>query len=221
MVVIRTNFNGNPNLGVYAIATDKYVLVRFDLHQKTLEKLGDIFKVPILKVKIADSPIIGVFAVGNSNGILVPYFTSDSEIEILKKELGVVVERVPSRMTALGNIILANDKGVVAHPGIERKAIKVIEDVLDVEVVCGKIYRLPLVGSMSVATNKGAIVHPMASDEELEWLSSVLKVPVDIGTVNHGGPFVGAGMIANSYGAATGLPTTGPELLRIERALDI
>jgi len=221
LVVIRTNFNGNPNLGVYAIATDKYVLVRFDLHQKTLEKLGDIFKVPILKVKIADSPIIGVFAVGNSNGILVPYFTSDSEIEILKKELGVVVERVPSRMTALGNIILANDKGVVAHPGIERKAIKVIEDVLDVEVVCGKIYRLPLVGSMSVATNKGAIVHPMASDEELEWLSSVLKVPVDIGTVNHGGPFVGAGMIANSYGAATGLPTTGPELLRIERALDI
>ena len=221
MVVIRTNFNGNPNLGVYAIATDKYVLVRFDLHQKTLEKLGDIFKVPILKVKIADSPIIGVFAVGNSNGILVPYFTSDSEIEILKKELGVVVERVPSKMTALGNIILANDKGVVAHPGIERKAIKVIEDVLDVEVVCGKIYRLPLVGSMSVATNKGAIVHPMASDEELEWLSSVLKVPVDIGTVNHGGPFVGAGMIANSYGAATGLPTTGPELLRIERALDI
>jgi len=221
LVVIRTNFNGNPNLGVYAIATDKYVLVRFDLHQKTLEKLGDIFKVPILKVKIADSPIIGVFAVGNSNGILVPYFTSDSEIEILKKELGVVVERVPSKMTALGNIILANDKGVVAHPGIERKAIKVIEDVLDVEVVCGKIYRLPLVGSMSVATNKGAIVHPMASDEELEWLSSVLKVPVDIGTVNHGGPFVGAGMIANSYGAATGLPTTGPELLRIERALDI
>ncbi len=221
MVIVRINFNGNPNLGVYAIATDKYVLVRFDLHQKTLEKLEDVFKVPILKAKIADSPIIGVFAVGNSNGILVPYFTLDSEINFLKKELGVVVERVPSKMTALGNIILANDKGVVAHPGIERKAIKVIEDVLDVEVVCGKIYRLPLVGSMSVATNKGAIVHPMASDEELEWLSSVLKVPVDIGTVNHGGPFVGAGMIANSYGAATGLPTTGPELLRIERALDV
>lgn len=221
MVVIRTNFNGNPNLGVYAIATDKYVLVRFDLHQKTVEKLEDVFKVPVLKAKIADSPIIGVFAVGNSNGILVPYFTLDSEIKFLKEELGVVIERVPSKITALGNIILANDKGVVAHPGTERKAIKVIEDVLDIEVVCGKIYRLPLVGSMSVATNKGAIVHPMASDEELEWLSSVLKVPVDIGTVNHGGPFVGAGMIANSHGAATGLPTTGPELLRIERALDV
>jgi len=221
LVVIRVNFNGNPNLGVYAIATDKYVLVRFDLYQKTLNKLKDTFKVPVLKTKIAESPIIGVFAVGNSNGILVPYFTLESEINTLKKELGVIVEKVPSKMTALGNIILANDKGAVAHPELERKAIKVIEDVLDVEVVCGKIYRLPLVGSMSVATNKGAIVHPMASDEELGWLSSVLKVPVDIGTVNHGSPFVGAGMIANSYGAATGLPTTGPELLRIERALEV
>lgn len=221
MVVIRTNFNGNPNLGVYAIATDKYVLVRFDLYQKTLDKLKETFKVPVLRTKIAESPIIGIFAVGNSNGILVPYFTLDSEIKMLKEELDIIVERVPSKMTALGNIILANDKGAIAHPGLERKAIKVIEDVLDVEVVCGKIYRLPLVGSMSVATNKGAIVHPMASDEELEWLSSVLKVPVDIGTVNHGSPFVGAGMIANSYGAATGLPTTGPELLRIERALEI
>lgn len=221
MVVIRVNFNGNPNLGVYAIATDKYVLVRFDLYQKTLNKLKDTFKTPVLKTKIAESSIIGVFAVGNSNGILVPYFTLESEINTLKKELGVIVEKVPSKMTALGNIILANDKGAVAHPELERKAIKVIEDVLDVEVVCGKIYRLPLVGSMSVATNKGAIVHPMASDEELGWLSSVLKVPVDIGTVNHGSPFVGAGMIANSHGAATGLPTTGPELLRIERALEV
>lgn len=221
MVVIRVNFNGNPNLGVYAIATDKYVLVRFDLYQKTLNRLKDTFKTPVLKTKIAESSIIGVFAVGNSNGILVPYFTLESEINTLKKELGVIVEKVPSKMTALGNIILANDKGAVAHPELERKAIKVIEDVLDVEVVCGKIYRLPLVGSMSVATNKGAIVHPMASDEELGWLSSVLKVPVDIGTVNHGSPFVGAGMIANSHGAATGLPTTGPELLRIERALEV
>lgn len=221
MVVIRTNFNGNPNLGVYAVATDKYVLVRFDLYKKTLDKLKNTFKVPVLRIKIAESPIIGIFAVGNSNGILVPYFTLDSEIKMLKEEIDVNVEKVPSRMTALGNIILANDKGAIAHPGLERKALKVIEDVLDVEVVCGKIYRLPLVGSMGVATNKGAIVHPMASDEELEWLSSIIKVPVDIGTVNHGSPFVGAGMIANSYGAATGLLTTGPELLRIERALEV
>lgn len=46
-------------------------------------------------------------------------------------------------------------------------------------------------------------------------------MPVSIGTVNHGVPYVGAGMVANGKGAIMGSKTTGIEMGRIEDALDL
>ena len=40
-----------------------------------------------------------------------------------------------------------------------------------------------------------------------------------IGTVNHGSPVIGSGLIANSKGAIIGNQTTGIEMGRIEEAL--
>ena len=48
----------------------------------------------------------------------------------------------------------------------------------------------------------------------------IFKVKVITGTVNHGVPLIGSGLIANSYGAIVGNITTGIELGRIEEALN-
>ena len=42
-----------------------------------------------------------------------------------------------------------------------------------------------------------------------------------IGTINHGVPFIGSGLVANSKGALVGDLTTGIELGRIEEALNL
>ena len=65
-------------------------------------------------------------------------------------------------------------------------------------------------------------MHPLADDEELEWIKDVLKIDcIGRGTANKGVTSVGACIIANSKGAIVGGDTTGPELLRIEDALDL
>jgi translation initiation factor 6 len=92
---------------------------------------------------------------------------------------------------------------------------------LDVPVDRGTLAGLKTVGSAAVATNKGVLCHPKTSDGELDLLEKLLKVEADIGTVNHGAPFIGAGVLANSKGAAAGRLTTGPELNRIENALNL
>jgi len=51
-------------------------------------------------------------------------------------------------------------------------------------------------------------------------LEELFELPVDVGTVNLGSPLVGSGLLANSYGYLAGDETTGPELGRIEDALD-
>jgi translation initiation factor 6 len=58
-------------------------------------------------------------------------------------------------------------------------------------------------------------------DSERKVLEEVFKVPVDVGTVNCGIPYVGTGLIANSYAAVAGAMTTGPETVIIENALDL
>jgi len=223
LAIIRIDINGNVNIGVFAVATDKFVLVRFDAEEKIVESLERTLDVPVIKAKIGDSTLIGVLVSANSKGILVPYYASDDEIRQLHEKLGgdVNIERLPSKLTALGNLILTNDKHAIVHPEFDFKAIRIIADVLDVEVLRRENYTIPLVGSCGVATNKGILLNPMFSDEEIEWISSIFKVPIGIGTVNHGMPFVGAGMIANSKGAAVGLNTTYHEMVRISETLGV
>jgi len=107
----------------------------------------------------------------------------------------------------------------LVHPDIKDKSIKNIEDVLDVPVTRGTIAGLKTVGMSAVVTAKGLLCHPKTSYEELRVLEKVFGVPVMIGTINHGSPVIGSGLVANSKGAIIGSLTTGIEMGRIEEAL--
>ena len=97
--------------------------------------------------------------------------------------------------------------------------MKQIEKVLQVPLHKGTIAGLKTVGMAAVATNKGVLCHPLVTEEEKRMLSSVFQVPVMIGTVNHGVPLIGSGLIANGKGFVVGSLTTGIEMGRIEEAL--
>ena len=71
----------------------------------------------------------------------------------------------------------------------------------------------------AVVTNKGLLCHPKTTDDEINHLKKVFKVDVMIGTINHGVPAIGSGLIANTKGAVVGSLTTGIEMGRIEEAL--
>ena len=129
------------------------------------------------------------------------------------------VKRIPDRLTAVGNIILANDHGALVNPLLSDESINVISETLDVDVVRGSIAKFKINGSVAVATNNGVLVHPSATSEEIKFLEKVMKVPADVGTVNQGTRLVGACTVANSNGVLVGNKTTGPEMARIEESL--
>ncbi len=224
MHIERLDFENSPYLGVYGLATDRVVLVREGLNESRLEVLREVLKVPIIETSVMKSRIVGIFAAGNSNAILVPWYVWDSELEHIKhqfEEFGIdmVVEPFRSTLTALGNLILANDKAALASAKFTREDAKRLEDALGVEVERGMIGDYHAVGSAGIVTNRGGLVHPEATDEELEWLRDLFKVNVYVGTANMGVPFVGSCMLANSHGVVVGHATTGPEIVKIEEAL--
>ena len=213
---------GSASIGVYSLATEEVAIVPPMVSKAKANRLGECLKTDVVRTTIGKSVLIGALAGANSNGIVLPHYVVDEEVDAIRsvaRDINVAV--METRRTAYGNIVLANDKGAVVDPRLRDEDLTRISDSLGVEVACGEIAGLPYVGSLATATNKGVLAHPLLKEEEQRRLKDVLKVPVDLGTVNCGVPYVGSGLIANSHGAVAGSVTTGPELFIIGQAFDV
>ncbi len=214
-MIKRLNLRGNPNIGVSIAATEKLAIIPPNLTPETVALIGESLDVETVETLISGSNLAGALTCGNSNGFVVSKYTFDREIETLK-DTGVEVEKIHDRLTALGNIMLANDFGAIVNPLLSDESVERISQVLDVDVAKGSIAEFKITGAVAVATNKGVLLHPSASQRDIELVEKILKVPADVGTVNHGTSLVGACAAANSKGVLVSLDTTGPELARIE-----
>ncbi|RLF87034.1 translation initiation factor 6, partial [Thermococci archaeon] len=131
MHIERLDFENSPYLGVFGVATDRVVLIREGLQEKKLEVIREVLKVPVIEASIMKSRIIGILAAGNSNAIIVPWYIWDTELEEIKrkfKEYGIDTEIVPfeTKYTALGNLVLANDKAALVSTKFSREEAKKI-----------------------------------------------------------------------------------------------
>ena len=221
MAVYLTSIIGSASIGVYSLATDKFVLIPKMVPQDKADKTAEWLNVPLIHTSIGGSLLAGALACANNNGIILSSFVRQEEIDAIKAGFDGNITVMESRKTAFGNLVLANDKGALVDARMKESIMKQVSDALGVECVPGRIAGLTYVGSLAVATNKGVLAHPMLTEEEKKILESVLKVPVDVGTINCGIPYVGTGLIANSHAAVAGSMTTGPEMFIIGNALDV
>ncbi|MBE0516961.1 MAG: translation initiation factor IF-6 [Methanophagales archaeon] len=218
--------DGSSYIGVFAGCTESLVLVPPQVSDRLAAEMERALKVKAVKTSIAETALVGCLAVGNTNGFIFSPYTLESEIQRIEEfsraeGLRGAMRKLPARdrMTAAGNIILANDTVALVHPLVSEKTIDVIAETLGVKVYKGTIGGLKTVGMAAVATNRGILAHKNATQEELEFLEEIFELPVEIGSVNFGVPLIGAALLANTKGYAAGYETTGAELGRIEDAL--
>lgn len=187
----------SPNVGLFLRANDNTLLIPFGFADTKTKKLKEYLNVKkIMHVSIAGTRLIGPMSVMNNNGILLPWTASDEEIQILK-QTGLNVERLESKFTAIGNLILANDKGAIVSSLFNGEVHQSIRDVLGVPIQIMSIAGYVQVGSMVVTTNAGAIVHPNANDREIKSIAEILQVQAEPATINGGSPFLSSGILAN------------------------
>jgi len=225
MVVSKVVIYGNVNVGVYIFSNNKLALVPKNVPDRVKEVINNTLHVETFEVTILGTKVLGVFIAGNDYGILLPKTVDDEEYKIIEgiaSSLGLAVERLKSKYTALGNMILANNKAALVHPEFENEALKIISDVLNVQVERGSIANIPTVGSVASVTDVGLLVHPETKDDELLELKSFFSVNnADVGTVNFGVSFIRTGLVVNTRGAIVGDLTTGPEIVRIENVFEL
>jgi translation initiation factor 6 len=217
--VLRAAVHGSTYVGVYVAATDQSCFVRPDLEADLSGAIADELEVDLVETNVGGAVTVGALLTGNANGLVVSGRVTGTERERLGAGTDGRVIELPGRINAAGNVVLANDYGAYVHPELRDDAVAAVEEALDVPVERGRLGGVRTVGTAAVATNRGVLCHPKTTDEELDSLEALLDVPADIGTVNYGGPLVGAGLVATTGGYVAGNDTTGPELGRIEDAL--
>ncbi|MCK5423632.1 MAG: translation initiation factor IF-6 [Deltaproteobacteria bacterium] len=217
----RIDILGNSSIGIFGFSTDKYTLLPYNIKSNLIEAAETILKNDVILSTVANSHLNGLFAMGNSNHLLLPGLVSNEELDHIASKLNsdVTVHVLDSKITALGNTIVASDGVALVHPEFTMEEKKQISEMLDVEVETHDVGISPLIGSLMFRSNKGFLVHPYLEDEEIEWLSSFFKVQGDVVTVNRGLPYPRLGIIANKNGILVGSDTTGPEILRIYEML--
>ncbi len=216
-MIRQLDFYGYPYVGIYAASTEQYVVLPPDLPEPAVNAVAETLGVTAIRTLINESTLVGSMMTGNSHGFIVSDLALDREVKALAAHLKAT--RLKGKMTAAGNIIMANDMAALVHPSMTDKNVEVIAKALKVDVRRGTIGGLKTVGMAGYATNKGLLVHPRATEEELALLEDLFRLPVDIGTVSFGSPLVGSAILANTKGLITGTRTSGPELGRIEDAL--
>jgi len=206
------DFHGDPNIGLYGLATDSYALLPRFLNRNEIKRIGKTLGVKIYQTSIHRLDFLGIMLSGNSRGLLVPKIAMEHDVPKINHI------QLKTKFSALGNLIVCNDHGCLISKYLEPEK-KNIEKFLEVPVKVATIGRIPIIGSQCIATNKGFLAGPRITDDEFHLFEKMLKVKGDIGTVNLGSFFVKAGLLANSNGLVFSYATKGPEVARCDEAL--
>lgn len=211
-------FGGNPNIGVYAHATERVAILSPSLTERERADVAEALEVDLVQTRIGGANIVGSLVSANETGVVVPDYVMKDELKVLERT-GLRVLVLDDRLNAAGNNILATDAGALVNPDYPDKTVRLIEKTLGVPVQRGTLANLGTVGMAGVATRRGVLVHPKSTPEEREVARRLFGYEVMVGTINHGTGLIGAGLIANSKGACVGVASTGIEIARIEDAL--
>ena len=218
MDIIKYDVYSGPNIGIYTKVNNQFVFVPNGFAKTKAENLANYLQTDYLTISIANTRLLGILAVLNNHGMLLPNTCSQEEIDRLKKHTDLNIKLLDVKYNALGNLICVNDKGGIVSPTIDKKYVKEIEDVLDIEVIQKKIAGFYQVGAVMSATSNGGIIHPLTDEDDVSTFSNILGVKIEPATINGGIPFVSSGILANDNAIVVGTLTNGPEIMMLTRA---
>ena len=140
------------------------------------EKLAKYLDVDVLYTSVTNTRLIGALCIMNNKGILLTKTAYQNQYDLLKKETDLEVGVLDSKLTALGNVICANDKGAFVSPWLSDKDCQTIKDVLGVEVIQHRIAGFTQPGGVLVVHTTGAALQRDANDEDSKTFANVQAV---------------------------------------------
>lgn len=213
-----TNFNGNPNLGLYGIATSKYLLLGKDVPKTHDKTIAEVFGKEVKHINIAGTGLLGVFCLWTGEKLLIPQITFDTELEVLK-ELSIPFEVIDTELTALGNNVLLGVQGAILNPDFTDKDEEILGETLSLPCKRDTIVEVEAVGSIGVIRGDKGLFHRDIPPQKLRELEEFLGLRITTGTLNMGNPYIKSAIIVDEKGMIVGDASGGPEIQNADEAL--
>ncbi len=220
MHILNTSFNGLYNVGLYGFANDKFALIGKEISDEIAGEISKVLKVPVHKITIAGTSLIGVFVAGNNNKLLVPSIIFDDE-KLALEEAGVDFEIFDTKLTCLGNNMIVGDDVAIVSTEFSEGEEKHLATALGVKTIRRTLNEMSSIGSLVVlnlSKNKALISNDLSRDDQ-QIIESTFNVESTPGSINMGSPYVRSGIICNDNGFIVGSNSGGPEITNADSAL--
>lgn len=220
MHILTTNFNGIHNIGLYGFANDKFALIGKEIPDEIAQDIAKVLRVPVHKITIAGTSLIGVFVAGNNDKVLVPGIIFDEE-KLALKELEIPFEVFDTKLTCLGNNLIVGEKAAIVSREFSEAEEKRIGSSLNVQTFREKLGGVSAIGSLVVLnySRKRALMSNDFDRDDQHLIEKCFNVEATPGSINMGSPYVGAGIICNVNGFVVGSNSGGPEITNADEAL--
>src|SRR5215471_14906709 len=106
----------SPNIGIFLKANDTVALVPKGLAETKTKKVAEGLKVHAKHTSVAGSRLLGPLISMNNNGVLVSRIIEDYELKEIASGTQLNVERFASKFTAVGNLVVGNDRRTIMSP---------------------------------------------------------------------------------------------------------
>ena len=221
MDIYKHNIKGNDSVGAFASITDNLLFLSPGINSESGKRLSEELAAQAVPLQICESDMLGIWCRANSNGMLISDMASEEERAALKG-LGLEIRAgvLQSRLNAVGNNVLANDRIAIINPNYSTEEAKAIGDILGVEIVKMSIGGFKTVGANNILTNKGVILNNRCTEDEIGRIGELTGMKPVRSTASTGALSIGLSVLANSKASLFGELTTGYEMARITNALE-
>lgn len=217
--VALLEFENNPNIGLFMFANDKVCFVGIDIDEKKKKQIEEVLNVPVHKIKVLGTDLVGVFLSGNNNFILAPEL-----FEHEREQLSSVLEQysmdliiVSHRFNTLGNGFCVADEEIVADKNYPKTILSLIEKESGLKVFSfnSNIFSGP--GSVMIFKNGKYFISQEIEEEEV---TEIVDKVAAVGSVNSGSSYISSGVVGNKFGILLGSMCSTVEIQNLVENLD-
>ena len=212
-------FEGNPNIGIYMFANDKFCLLGREVLEEKRKEIEKTLGVPVYKTTILGTELLGVFVCGNNEFLVVPEiyeYESDELIKICKKHDVELVE-LHNKQNTYGNNICFGKGKLLVNPEFESKFKKDLSKKVGFDIVEIDNSQYKAIGSVTKFLNGKYF---LSQELEEKQVKPILKDVAGVGTVNSGSNIISSGVVGNKNGLILGSMCSTIEIQAIVESLD-
>ena len=212
--IYRASVRKSPFVGVYCAVFGDRAIVSPVVPLSFRRKLSTLMGVQVTVTTIASVSSVGMMIAMNNRGVVVPRTIGDDELAEIERCSKVLV--LEDRPTALGNLMIANDRACVVSDLISADAARQVSDFLGVNCVRMSVGEYRTIGSLVAVSNRAGVASPLVDERSIERISDSLQIQVIPTTINDGERLVKLGTLLNDRAIIVGKTTSGIELMSLQ-----